>query len=347
MKSFRTGAATQANLPPIVPVDDLPEEVMDIVDGIQLVHYQLIGPEFSFAKTSYSNYDSYINDAMILNPHGVIFFPIPTGPYEWIQVPVIPQQDPRALFNGGGGDDFLWGGDNWDELRGDSGDDAIFGNGGNDLILGELGNDFLYGGDGDDLVIGHSYLRTAYHPISPELDPGNDLLDGGEGNDRLFAGKGADIMTGGGGIDQFQIEPGESLVIGHDTITDFNADEDVFLLALTYYPLYEFDRFFNPTDVTTQAFAANTVAEVAAGAVFSGNTGTLILGELQSEVAVVNVDSGDLAGTSWLAIDWYDNGDADDIVEITGYTGEITTDSFLDDAVEYSQYIGDWWEFYL
>lgn len=181
MTSFRTGAATQTTLPPIVPVDDLPAEVADIVEGIQLVHYQLIGP-------------------------------------------------------------------------------------------------------------------------------------------------------------------GDSLVTGHDTITDFNADQDVLLLAQTYYPLYEFDRLYTPTDVTTQAFGADTVAEVAAGA---GTTGTLILGEVQSEVAVVDIISGDLSGTSWLAIDWDDTGTTDDIVEITGYIGDITADTFLDDAVEYSDYIGDWWDFYL
>lgn len=198
------------------------------------------------------------------------------------------------------------------------------------------------------MLVGNSYLRTAYHPISPELDPGNDLLDGGAGNDRLQGGQGGDTLTGDAGTGQYQIEPGESLAGNHDRITDFVVGADKFLLALTYYPLAEFERSYKPTDVTDQNMVADSGADVMAMAMarFSGDTGTEIAGLVQSEVAVVEVTGGALAGTDWLVIDWDDDGVGDDLEDITGYSGQITTDDFLAYAENYDSYIGDWWTQY-
>lgn len=52
---------------------------------------------------------------------------------------------------------------------------------------------------------------------------GADVISGGHGNDFLEGGAGNDTLTGGRGADTFMIRANG----GHDTVTDFNAGEDV------------------------------------------------------------------------------------------------------------------------
>ncbi|MDB5693153.1 MAG: serralysin-like metalloprotease protein [Alphaproteobacteria bacterium] len=71
-------------------------------------------------------------------------------------------------FDGRGGDDHVFGGEQGDILTGGSGKDELHGNGGADTLDGGTGNDLLDGGDGDDVLHGGG---------------GNDVLTGGAGND--------------------------------------------------------------------------------------------------------------------------------------------------------------------
>ncbi|MEO0618628.1 MAG: calcium-binding protein, partial [Pseudomonadota bacterium] len=66
------------------------------------------------------------------------------------------------------GDDFGFGNDEGNWLRGLDGDDALNGAGGNDFLFGDLGDDSLFGGVGNDMLYG------GY---------GADALDGGSGID--------------------------------------------------------------------------------------------------------------------------------------------------------------------
>jgi len=66
-------------------------------------------------------------------------------------------------------------------------------------IYGEAGNDVLW----------------ASH--------GNDVLDGGDGDEILNGGVGNDTLTGGAGADIYEF----TATSGHDTITDFDAANDV------------------------------------------------------------------------------------------------------------------------
>ena len=59
-------------------------------------------------------------------------------------------------------------------------------------------------------------------------DTGNDTLYGDAGDDFLIGGGGDDSLTGGTGADTFVFEDGS----GHDTITDFDADNDTIDLSL-------------------------------------------------------------------------------------------------------------------
>jgi len=83
-------------------------------------------------------------------------------------------------------------------LAGGAGNDSIEGGGGNDSMFGNDGSDTLYGGTGDDILTGGT---------------GNDDMHGGESNDTLTGGAGHDIFV-------FRVDD------GHDTITDFNVQED-------------------------------------------------------------------------------------------------------------------------
>jgi Ca2+-binding RTX toxin-like protein len=71
-------------------------------------------------------------------------------------------------------------------FEGGPGDDVVYGERGNDTLLGGAGNDRLYGGVGDDLLLG---------------GPGNDRLSGGHGADSIDGEGGNDYVRGDGTID--------------------------------------------------------------------------------------------------------------------------------------------------
>ncbi len=74
-------------------------------------------------------------------------------------------------------------------FEGGPGDDIVFGERGNDTLLGGGGNDKLFGGPGDDLVRG---------------GPGDDLLIGGFGADTVDGEEGNDYIRGDATIDHLR-----------------------------------------------------------------------------------------------------------------------------------------------
>lgn len=87
-------------------------------------------------------------------------------------------------YDGGNGNDYLFGFSLSQTFHGGPGADQITGEGGNDRIYGGTGNDDLYGGTGNDTVLG---------------EDGNDYLAGNSGNDYLWGGNGTDTLLGGTG----------------------------------------------------------------------------------------------------------------------------------------------------
>jgi Ca2+-binding RTX toxin-like protein len=71
-------------------------------------------------------------------------------------------------------------------FEGGAGDDIVYGDRGNDILRGNAGDDRLYGGIGDDRLEG---------------GPGNDWLSGGFGADTIDGGEGDDYVRGDGTID--------------------------------------------------------------------------------------------------------------------------------------------------
>ena len=64
------------------------------------------------------------------------------------------------IFNGGEGNDEIWGGEGNDEIWGGEGNDDIWGGGsGNDYLDGEAGDDEISGGEGEDRDITYAMVR--------------------------------------------------------------------------------------------------------------------------------------------------------------------------------------------
>ncbi len=85
-------------------------------------------------------------------------------------------------------------------FEGGPGDDIVFGERGNDILRGGEGNDQLFGGIGDDLLDG---------------GPGNDRLSGGFGADSIDGAAGDDYVHGDGTVDTI-IDSGAG---GNDTLS--------------------------------------------------------------------------------------------------------------------------------
>lgn len=97
---------------------------------------------------------------------------------------------------GQGGNDYLEGYNNADQLMGGTGNDTLAGYGGNDMIWGEGGDDTLQGMDGSDQLMGGG---------------DNDALYGGTGNDTLWGGAGSDYLRGDAGWDKFYTDTYDSM----------------------------------------------------------------------------------------------------------------------------------------
>ncbi|MWD29653.1 DUF4347 domain-containing protein [Aquicoccus sp. SCR17] len=167
---------------------------------------------------------------------------------------------------GNKGNDSLDGGDGNDWLHGGQGDDTVMGGNGDDTVMGGHGDDVIDGGEGFDgidfftategvsldlSVTGPQFVSategtdtvtgievvygSAFGDVLTAGDEGNglagqlgdDTLTGGAGNDSLIGGEGADVLYGGAGADMFGYT---SAADGGDTILDFDAAEDVFVL---------------------------------------------------------------------------------------------------------------------
>ncbi|MFN8218050.1 MAG: calcium-binding protein [Solirubrobacterales bacterium] len=84
-------------------------------------------------------------------------------------------------------------------FEGGPGDDVVYGDRGNDILRGNGGNDRLYGGIGDDVLEG---------------GPGNDLLSGGFGADKIDGEEGDDYVRGDPTVDHIYDSGG-----GFDTLS--------------------------------------------------------------------------------------------------------------------------------
>ena len=172
---------------------------------------------------------------------------------------------------------------------------------GNDEFFLTAQADTVHAGDGNDTVDG--YL-------------GNDWIDGGAGNDEITGGVGADTLTGGAGNDVFVFGVGSSgsTVATVDVITDFTAgtDDIDFTGAGAITNVYD-QRLLSIANGTDLGVAAGQAqAAAAAGA----STAVLFVLDGHTYVYVNDTTAGFSAAN-------------DLIVDITGFTGTITTADFV------------------
>ncbi len=112
-----------------------------------------------------------------------------------------------------------------------------------DTLIGGAGNDILFGQGGNDTLNGGTGNDTLYG------GKGNDTLIGGEGNDILIGSLGNDILTGGSGEDLFKWVQGD-LDRSTDRITDFTIHQDKIDLS---------DLFSDPTNTLDELLKSETI----------------------------------------------------------------------------------------
>lgn len=183
-------------------------------------------------------------------------------------------------LRGLGGNDTLNGGDAYDGLYGGDGDDVLNAGGGSDHVQGDGGNDTLNGDGGNDWMLGGA---------------GADTINGGTGNDRMFGNDGNDRMNGGAGLDQMAGGTGNDVFVysalsdAGDTVTDFNAADDLFeLTALMTAIGYAGSDAVTDGYVGISQSGANTVVQVDSD---GGGDSFVTLATLEN-VAATDIDMG-------------------------------------------------------
>jgi hypothetical protein len=133
---------------------------------------------------------------------------------------LIGQSGVADVIYGGGGNDYISGGDFYedDDIPGVAAD-LLCGGPGNDRVRGGPGNDKVNGGDGDDsvdgergadVVQGNAGNDRVIDDSNIDMDHMNDLLRGGDGDDVMGVAWGIDKAYGGA---------------GNDTISDIECDK--------------------------------------------------------------------------------------------------------------------------
>ncbi|MBI2314418.1 MAG: hypothetical protein HYU77_18170 [Betaproteobacteria bacterium] len=187
------------------------------------------------------------------------------------------------LGMGQAGDDLLYGGDGNDtgrgaggndDIRGQAGDDVLYGGAGNDTLRGAGGNDVNRGAGGDDVLYGGAFNDTLFGGA------GNDVLRGAGGDDNNQGGVGDDMLYGGAGNDAlYGDDDGDTLLgaLGNDTLTGgLGADQFVFNSALdaaaNVDTLLDFEAGVDQFLLDPAVFAALSAGALAAGSFHGGTT---------------------------------------------------------------------------
>ena len=152
-------------------------------------------------------------------------------PYEIVRIwyelaegkKLVGKSAPDAMYGGDGSDTLLgWGGS--DTLVGGKGMDQITGGKGQDFLSGWGGNDHMTGGAGNDRMFGQEGVDKLLGGV------GRDYLSGGDGDDFLNGGAAADTLFGGLSSDSFVFDTAPMSAGEHDSILDFDPDQDVIVL---------------------------------------------------------------------------------------------------------------------
>ncbi len=240
-------------------------------------------------------------------------------------------------FDGRGGEDRAWGGEEGDTLGGGADADRLFGNGGNDILIGgtgvdlmegDLGDDSFYvdeaadeatevAGEGRDIV--YATVNYALHAgTSIEIlsaasldgtDPlqlsGNELdqnIYGNAGNNILRGGGGSDLLLGGGGDDEYYITD------GGETIFEYASEgRDIIYTSLSH------------------ALAAGSHVEILSAISLAGTSNINLIGNELDNYIFGNAGENILSGGG--GADYLAGGLADDSYYIVSGTETLAEDA--------------------
>jgi Ca2+-binding RTX toxin-like protein len=178
----------------------------------------------------------------------------------------------------------------------------------------------------DDFNDKTSSIKVEYINSNDILNGGadNDNLYGGYGNDLLTGGLGKDALTGGLGTDRFNYRNlADSLLNNFDVITDFNANEDKFVVS---NPLSE---FFSTFWVTT--LDVNGISGILTSTDFQANAAARFKLLSFEPLSFGPLSFGFLAIRTFVAINDATAGfdpTKDAIIEVTGLTGTLGLNNF-------------------
>jgi Ca2+-binding RTX toxin-like protein len=113
-------------------------------------------------------------------------------------------------------------GEDVENANGTSFDDYIYGNDRNNVLRGGAGYDYVEGAGGNDTIYGGDHSDTLAGGL------GNDRIYGEGGNDRLLSGGGIDLLYGGSGEDRFFAKDGGTTGIFGDSGTDLVVSQDAY-----------------------------------------------------------------------------------------------------------------------
>ena len=140
------------------------------------------------------------------------------------------------------------------------------------------------------------------------------LLNDNHSNDLLTGGVGKDTLTGGAGRDRFDYRNlGDSLFDNFDVITDFNANNDLFLVSTAR------TRFSNAGSVAT--LDTNGIAVKLTTATFTANAAAQFSFGSRTFVAI----NDDIAGFG---------ATTDAIIEVTGLIGTLGLKNFTNSSAD-------------
>ena len=234
------------------------------------------------------------------------------------------------------GDDWVYGDDGNDTIRGLGGHDTLFGDDGRDTLHGAAGNDWLYGGEGNDELHGGEGNDFLFG------EDGDDELYGGDNNlDYLEGGAGADLLDGGDGDDTaayygsdagVRVSLAPFLLIGGNSGGDAEGDTLVNIEDLVG-SRYDDELYGNDQANVLWGMEGNDLLDGGDGAdAMRGGTGNdhyiIDAADVVTEYADEGID------TVHVRIDYYTLGDHVENLVLAAGTGGLTgTGNDLDNAI--------------
>lgn len=218
---------------------------------------------------------------------------------------IVNGQRGADFLYGGAGNDLVLGGNRNDRLFGEDGNDRVFGGNDQDIIEGGEGNDIVRGGNGDDQLFGNTGDDVMFGGT------GRDRLEGGDGDDFLSGRGGFDILIGGAGNDTLEggvqadtfifinnnngLLNSEADVNGHDTITDFAANNNAERIDLS--GVIDIDDFQDLVDNHMVQDGDNVVISFGSELGRGGNAFEV---GFDGSITLLNVDINDLDAVDFI-----------------------------------------------